>query len=216
MFVYPPTFNHHINCSNLPCLLQNISYYQIRFKSANFRIVSEERLLISHTLQTRSISWLNHIHHRSFEGGCQNWPSTLGFIYRNAWLKNDNVKKVFAIFPNHKKGLEKKEYCFADCNVKSEINKRWQRFSGFRASQMMSVCLTDTAESFPLSAFTVLCLCFVRSEQSTLCTACCTENSNKDATQLLATCFSKSSPKPFWKLRGPKRQGSSRALNFFK
>ena len=75
--------------------------------------------------------------------------------------------------------FEKKEYYFADCNVKSEINKRWQRFSGFRASQMMSVCLTDTAESFPLSAFTVLCLCFVRSVHSTLCTTCCTENSNK-------------------------------------
>ena len=58
----------------------------------------------------------------------------------------------------------------------------------------------------------VLCAVYIC---NTLCTACCTENSNKDATQLVATCFS--FPKPFWKLRGPLRQqGSSRALYFSK
>ena len=36
-----------------------------------------------------------------------------------------------------------------------------------------------------------VCIC------NTLCTACCTENSNKDATQLVATCFSKSSQSHF-------------------
>ena len=36
-----------------------------------------------------------------------------------------------------------------------------------------------------------VCIC------NTLCTACCTENSNKDATQLVATCFSKSSQNHF-------------------
>ena len=57
----------------------------------------------------------------------------------------------------------RKKILFCWLKYKRETNMWWQRFSGFRAGQMMRVCLTDTAESFPLSAFTVLCLCFVRS-----------------------------------------------------